>query len=134
MLRDCKPIGLTAFEGQRRHRKQALVGKLFGYQEARHQRGAHSRDRGLGNHRELLHARPPIGRGLRHSLMGEPVTPGPGPGGLVQQRGALQCRRPVETEAPVLVVDHDGNIVGLGPDTPIGSAQSVFVYAKDCAA
>lgn len=43
-------------------------------------------------------------------------------------------RWPVETEAPVLVVDHDGNIVGLGPDTPIGSAQSVFVYAKDCAA
>jgi hypothetical protein len=43
-------------------------------------------------------------------------------------------RWPVETETPVLVVDHDGNLVGLGPDTPIGSAQSVFVYAKDCAA
>jgi hypothetical protein len=43
-------------------------------------------------------------------------------------------RWPVETETPVLVVDHDGNIVGLGPDTPIGSVQSVFVYAKDCAA
>ena len=42
-------------------------------------------------------------------------------------------RWPVETETPVLVVDPDGNIVGLGPDTPIGSAQSVFVYAKDCA-
>ena len=40
----------------------------------------------------------------------------------------------VETEAPVLVFDHDGNLVGLGPDTPIGSVQSVFVYAKDCAA
>ena len=43
-------------------------------------------------------------------------------------------RWPVETETPVLVVDHDGNIVGLGPDAPIGSVQSVFVYAKDCAA
>ena len=57
---------------------------------------------------------------------------------MTEQHEALVRRMlnrwPVETETPVLVVDHDGNLVGLGPDTPIGSAQSVFVYAKDCAA
>jgi Trk K+ transport system NAD-binding subunit len=46
----------------------------------------------------------------------------------------MMGRWPVEAGTPVLVIDRGGNIVGLGPDTPIGSVQSVFVYAKDCAA